>query len=119
MDRSFRKSHREELGIPFPLDTAGYRWAVKVSGYDSARVTVRRYGDWTTGQITIKQSEDGVNGQTIGAGLTIGPPASGVLSITSDEINVQNMEYLILTVGTAEAGVSCDAIVHGRRTTPL
>lgn len=118
MARSFRKSHREDMGVAFPVGTRNYRWAVWVGDYDTARVTVRRFNAWSSGVITVEQSEDGINGQSIGSGITIGPPGSTVQSLTTDALDVQSVSWLILRTSTEEAGVECDAIVHGKAITP-
>lgn len=118
MARSFRRSHREDLGYPMSLTNVNYRWAVDVRSWDTVRVTIRRTGTWSTGVLTIESSADGVTGQAIGSGVTLGPPGSGVLSLTTVTIDAQAIDYIIVRVSTAEAGVETDVFVHGKATTP-
>ncbi len=120
MARPFRKSHREDQGYPMPLTTINYVWAVDVRNWDGGRVTVRRTGVWTTAVLTVEQSADGINGQAIGSGVTIGPPGAGVLSLSTVALDFQMVDYVIIRVSTI--GVSdepIDVFVHGKATTPL
>ena len=121
MARPFRKSHREDQGYPMPLTTVNYIWAVDVRNWDVGRVSVKRSGVWTTAVLTIERSADGITGQAIGAGLTLGPPGAGVLSLSvADAIDLQAVDYLIVRVSTVGASDEpIDVFVHGKATTPL
>lgn len=120
MARPFRKSHREDQGYPMPLTTANYIWAVDVRNWDTGRVSVKRSGVWTTAILTIERSTDGITGQAIGAGVTLGPPGSGVLSLSTDQLDLQAIDYLIVRVSTVGASDEpIDVFVHGKATSSL
>jgi len=98
---------RDEFGLPLELNdgTGNARWVVDVRGWDEARLfgTTRGGFTWGTAVLKLFASHDGV--AKLPLGVTLGPmTADGVLS-TSD-IDVQTVNYLIIELFTAEGSPS-------------
>lgn len=81
----------------FELNTANFVWVIPVQKYAAVTVHAEPVGTWATAIITIRRSNDGVNGYALESATTLGPGAA-----MSPAIDTGAFNYLLCVLTTKE-----------------